>query len=366
MSSTIPRGVDVAAAWSWRFLAIVLATGVLGWLLRYLSVVVIPVVIALLMAALLTPVVNRLHRGKLGRGPASGIVMVGGLAFLGAALTLVGQQIVDGFSDLSKQVVKGLQQIEDWLQRPPLSLSDAQLTSLLNQAQGAITSSNEAIVSSATSLGTTLGHLVAGFFIVLFALFFFLYDGARIWRFLAHLFPRAAHDKVDSSGHVAWASLTSFVRATVVVAFVDALGIMIAAFALSVPLAFPIGVLVFLGAFVPIVGALVSGFVAVIVALVAHGPVVALLMLGAVLLVQQLESHILQPFLLGRAVSVHPLAVILAVAGGVLVAGIVGALVAVPVVASLNAVARHLAGSSEPAVEAAPAKESEGQTGTPA
>lgn len=363
MSSTIPRGVDVAAAWSWRFLAIVLATGVLGWLLRYLSVVVIPVVIALLMAALLTPLVNRLHRGKLGRGPASGIVLVGGLAFLGAALTLVGQQIVDGFSDLSKQVVKGLQQIEDWLQSGPLSLSDAQLTSLLNQAQGAITSSNEALVSSATSLGTTLGHLVAGFFIVLFALFFFLYDGERIWHFLARLFPLAAREKVDTSGHVAWASLTSFVRATVIVAFVDALGIMIAAFALSVPLAFPIGVLVFLGAFVPIVGALVSGFVAVIVALVAQGPLVALLMLGAVLLVQQLESHILQPFLLGRAVKVHPLAVILAVAAGVLVAGIIGALVAVPVVASLNAVARHLAVSSQPAAEAGAVDETENHTG---
>jgi putative heme transporter len=157
------------------------------------------------------------------------------------------------------------------------------------------------------------------------------------------LFPQVARDRVDSSGRVAWTSLTAFVRATVIVAFVDAIGIMLIALILKVPLAVPIGVLVFLGAFVPIVGALVSGFVAVIVALVAHGPVVALLMLAGVLLVQQLESHVLQPFLLGRAVSVHPLAVILAVASGVLVAGIVGALVAVPIAASLNVVVRHLA-----------------------
>lgn len=343
MSSSIPRGVDIAASWSWRFLVIVLATGALGWLVNYLSVVVIPVVVALLIAALLAPMVDRIHRGKLARGPAAAIVLVGMLVFLGAALTLVGQQIIDGFSDLSEQVVRGLQQIEAWLRTGPLSLSDAQLTSLLNQAQDAVTSSNEQIVASATSLGTALGHLVAGFFIVLFSLFFFLYDGERIWTFIARLFPRAARDRVDSSGRVAWTTLTAFVRATVIVAFVDAVGIMLAALVLKVPLAVPIGVLVFLGAFVPIVGALVSGFVAVIVALVAHGPVVALLMLGAVLLVQQLESHVLQPFLLGRAVSVHPLAVILAVASGVLVAGVVGALVAVPVIASLNAVVRHLA-----------------------
>jgi putative heme transporter len=351
MSAQIPRGVDIAASWAWRFLVIVLAAGVLGWLVSYLRVVVIPVVVALLLAALLVPVVNRLHHGRLTRGPAAGIVLVAGLLFVGAGLTLVGQQVVDGFNDLSDQVVRGLQQIEDWLRTGPLNLSDAQLTRLLEEARNAVTSSNEQIVSSATTVGTALGNLVAGFFIVLFSLFFFLYDGEGIWTFLTRLFPRSARRRVDSSGRVAWTSLTAFVRATVIVALVDAVGIVLIALVLGVPLAFPIGVLVFLGAFVPIVGALVSGIVAVLVALVAQGPLIALLMLGGVLLVQQIESHLLQPFLLGRAVSVHPLGVILAVAAGVLVAGVVGALVAVPVVAALNAVVRHLAG---PDVDAPP------------
>ncbi len=363
MSAQIPRGVEMAAAWAWRFLVIVLAAGVLGWLVSYLSVVAIPVIVALLLAALLVPVVNRLHHGRLTRGPAAGIVLVAGLLFLGAALTLVGQQIVQGFQDLSDQVVRGLQQIEQWLRTGPLNLSDAQLTSLLQQARDAVTSSNEAIVSSATSLGTALGNLVAGFFIVLFSLFFFLYDGEKIWTFLTRLFPRSARQRVDSSGRVAWASLTAFVRATVIVAMVDALGVMLIALLLGVPLAFPIGVLVFLGAFVPIVGALVSGFVAVIVALVAQGPLIALLMLGGVLVVQQIESHLLQPFLMGRAVSVHPLAVILAVAAGVLIAGVVGALVAVPVVASLNAVVRHLAGPEVDAPPEVAAAEADADTG---
>jgi len=142
---------------------------------------------------------------------------------------------------------------------------------------------------------------------------------------------------------VAWRSLTQFVRATVLVAGTDALGIMIIAAILKVPLVSAIGVVVFLGAFVPLVGAFVSGGVAVLVALVAHGPVVALIMLGGVVLVQQIEAHVLQPFLMGRFVSVHPLGVILAIASGVIVAGVVGALVAVPLAAIINAVVQHLA-----------------------
>ena len=161
------------------------------------------------------------------------------------------------------------------------------------------------------------------------------------------LFPRAARERVDSSGRIAWVSLTQFVRATVLVALVDAIGIMIVAAILGVPFILPIGVLVFLGAFIPMVGATVAGSVAVLVALVAQGPFTALLMLGGVVLVQQIEGHILQPFLMGRWVSLHPLGVIVAIGCGVLVAGIAGALVAVPLAAVGNAVVQHLAGFTE-------------------
>jgi len=202
-------------------------------------------------------------------------------------------------------------------------------------------------VTRVTDIGTVLGHVVAGFFIVLFATYFFLADGGRIWAWLVRLFPRAARTRADSSGKVAWRSLTQFVRATVLVAFVDAIGIVIVALILDVPLAPAIGVLVFLGAFIPLVGATLSGSVAVLVALVAQGPVVALLMLAGVILVQQVEAQVLQPFLLGRFVSVHPLGVLVAIACGVLLAGIAGALVAVPFVAALNAVVQHLAAYTE-------------------
>jgi predicted PurR-regulated permease PerM len=189
--------------------------------------------------------------------------------------------------------------------------------------------------------------VLAGFFIVLFATYFFLADGARIWSWFVRLAPRAARAHVDSSGQVAWVSLTQFVRATVIVAAVDALGIMIVAAILGVPFVMAIGVLVFLGAFVPMVGATIAGTVAVLVALVAQGPVTALLMLGGVILVQQIEGHVLQPFLMGRFVSVHPLGVIVAIGCGVLLAGIAGALMAVPLAAAANAVVQHLASNTD-------------------
>ena len=194
----------------------------------------------------------------------------------------------------------------------------------------------------AAAFGLTATHFVAGLFISLFALFFFLYEGPRIWAWVVRLFPRTARDRVDSSAVIAWDQLSAFVRATMIVAFVDAVGIGVGAAILKVPFAFAIGILVFLLAFIPIVGALLSGFVAVVLALVAHGPGVALIMLAVVIGVQQLESHVLQPFLLGKAVSVHPLAVILAIAIGSITAGIVGALVAVPFAAVVNAVGKHL------------------------
>ena len=182
---------------------------------------------------------------------------------------------------------------------------------------------------------------------MLFATYFFLADGARIWAWMVRLFPRAARERVDSSGQVAWVSLTQFVRATVLVALVDAIGIMIVAAILGVPFVLAIGVLVFLGAFIPMIGATIAGSVAILVALVDQGPFTALLMLGGVILVQQIEGHILQPFLMGRWVSVHPLAVIVAIGCGVLVAGIAGALIAVPLAATGNVVAQHLATYTE-------------------
>jgi predicted PurR-regulated permease PerM len=339
----VTPGMQIASAWAWRFLVIVAAVVVIGYGMRYLSEVVVPVTVGVLLTALLVPVTNGLQRLRLPRGPAAGITVLATVVLVAGLLTLVGTQIASQFESLSTQVGEGVQKLRD-LARINFGLTDADITNAFNSLRDEITSGG-ALGQRAAEVGTTATHVLAGLAISLFCLFFFLYQGNQIWAWLVRLFPRQAREKADSSGRKAWVSLTAFVRATIIVAAVDAIGISLGAAILGLPLVSAIGILVFVGSFVPVVGALVSGAVAVLVALVAKGPIVAIIMLAVVIGVQQLEAHVLQPFLLGRAVAVHPLAIILAIATGVIVAGIVGALIAVPTAAVLNTVVNHLAGN---------------------
>ena len=339
----VPVGVDIAAGWAWRLLLIAAAGGLVIWLLRYFSEITVPIAVAVLGTALTIGAVDWLVEHRVPRLLATFIVVITMLAAFFGMLALVGQQLSTQVDDLRANVVEGISQVQDWARTGPLGLSDAQLQSWIDEAKSTISTTDSSVLTRISAVGATITHAVAGFFIALFSAFFFLYEGDRIWSWIVALFPRAARDRVYSSGQTAWRSLTAFVRATVVVALIDAMGIAFAAWALGVPLTLAIGVLVFLGAFVPIIGALISGMVAVLVALVAQGPWTALFMLLAVIAVQQLESHVLQPFLMGSLVAVHPLAIIIAIAAGIVVAGVVGALIAVPLAACLNGVVRHLA-----------------------
>ncbi len=318
------------------------------WLLGFFSEVTVPIAIALLLTALTIGAVDWLQRHRVPRILATIMVVIGLLLIVGAMAGLIGQQLSTQFEDLRDSVVEGIAQLQHWVRTGPIGLSDAQLGEWVDRLKKAISTSDSSVITQATHLGTQLSHFITGFFIALFSTFFFLYEGERIWSWVVALFPSGSQLKVASSGVAAWGSLTAFVRATVLVAFVDAVGIAGVALILNVPLAAAIGVLVFLGAFIPIVGAFLSGMVAVLVALVAQGPVTALLMLAGVIAVQQLESHVLQPFIMGHLVAVHPLAIILAIAAGIVTAGIVGALLAVPFAACLNSVVRHLVSSAEP------------------
>lgn len=346
----VPYGLDLAAGWAWRLLLIAGAGYLLLWLVGYFAVVTVPLAVALLISALAAPFVQGVNRAGLPRGLSALLVVVAGFVVVGALLTFAGQQVAAGATDLADSTVQGLQEIRDWLKDGPLNASDSQINDYIKSAQDLISerSKNGKVITQVTEVGAALGHVVAGFFIALFATYFFLADGDRIWSWVVRIAPRAARQRVDSSGRVAWLSLVQFVRATVVVALVDATGIAVGAAILNVPFVLAIGVLVFLGSFVPMIGATIAGSVAILVALVDQGPVTALLMLAVVIAVQQLEGHVLQPFLLGRWVSLHPLGVILAIACGVLVAGIAGALVAVPLAAAANAVVLHLAEMAEP------------------
>ncbi|WP_369056472.1 AI-2E family transporter [Kineococcus terrestris] len=332
----VSPALRTAAEWAWRFVVVVLGVVVLAYGLSFVSEVLVPVLVALLGAALLLPLTEALHRSGLPRALAALVSMLGAAAVVGGLVALVGQQVAQGFGDLSAQAREGVAEVERWLTGPPLNLSGGSISDLVQQAEDAVAANRDTLLTGAASVATTAGHLVAGFFIALFATFFYLLDGRRIWTWLVGLLPRPAREPVDDAARQSWVTLTHYMRATIVVALADGTGVAVGAALLRVPLALPLGVLVFLGAFVPIVGALLSGTVAVLVALVAHGPVTALLMLAVVVGVQQVESHLLQPFLMGRAVAVHPLAVVLAVAAGATVFGIAGALFAVPLVAVLN------------------------------
>jgi putative heme transporter len=337
-----PHVLRFAAAWSWRLLIVVAAIWVFLQVFALLSVVLVPVIIGLLLAAVASPVADRLTGWGLPRGLATLVTIVLGMSLVVGLVTLVAQQFTSGFGELRDQFDRSLGKLERYL--ADLGLSRDQLQDFFDRVRDGVGSGEGNLGGTVVRTATTAGHLLAGLFIVLFATIFFTYDGRNIWSWIVRLFPDRARARVEGSGVRAWAVLTSYVRATVVIAAVDALGIAIVALVLGLPLVVPLAVLVFMGAFIPVVGATISGIAAVAVALVSEGPVQALIMLAGVIGVQQLEGHVLQPFLMGRLVRVHPLAVVVVIAIGGLVAGIFGALIAVPLTAIVNAVATYLAG----------------------
>ncbi|MCQ1996323.1 AI-2E family transporter [Arthrobacter sp. zg-Y1171] len=364
----VPFALRVSAAWAWR-LGIVLIVGAgLVWILSHFSLLIIPLMIAALLAGLLSPVSSWLRRNRLPGGLSVAVTIVAFLGVVIAALTLVGRQLALGFRDLWGETLAGVRQIQGWLSDGPLNITAGDMDSLFNEATTTLQDNSANILSGALSVGSSAGHFAAGILLTLFALVFFLLDGRRIWEFTSGLLPRRARPAAYGAGIHGWESMVNYVRVQVVVALIDAIGIGGGAALIGVPLALPLAVLVFLGSFVPLVGAFVTGFVAVLLALVANGGVNALIMLGIVLLVQQLESHILQPLVMGRAVSLHPLAVILAVTGGTLAAGVPGALFSVPLLAILNTMVRYIAArgwEDDPAMEPEGEEDDDGDNPVP-
>jgi predicted PurR-regulated permease PerM len=339
----VPRGMRIAGAWGWRILVIAGVTALAVFLVIQLRLIVIPLLIGVLVAALLTPLVNFLHRHKWPRGLAIAAAVLGALVAVSGLLALAIWQISRQFGEVRDRTVQSFDDLKEMLLQSPLHVTEADINAWIQGLFGSIQQDSQVLVSGALSIGSTLGHVATGLFLSLFCLLFILIDGRGIWRWVVRLMPRRARSAVDGAGTAGWSTLTNYARTQILVATIDAAGIGIGAFALGVPLAAPIAVLVFLGAFVPIVGAVVTGAVAVFIALVYNGWAIALFMLGIVLLVQQVEGHVLQPLLMGSAVKVHPLAVVLVVAGGTLLAGIPGALFAVPIAAVINVMVRYVA-----------------------
>ncbi len=294
----VPRGLQVTAAWAWRLVAVAAAAYVVLWLVARTQLVIVPVAIALLLSAALQPMAAALARRGVPSALAAAVVLLGGVAVIGLLIWLVVHQFRAGLGELTSEVNGGVDKIRDWLVTGPLGLSEQQIDSAITSIRQSLSNNRSALTSGAIGAAATVGHVLAGLLLALFATFFFVKDGRRIWSWLVRLFPAGARQRVRGAGERAWRTL--------------------------------------------------------IAALVAKGPVTALVLLGIVLLVQQVEGHLLQPLVLGRAVAVHPLAVVFGIATGTLLAGIIGALVAVPIVAVVNTVASYLSAGRVQAVPTAP------------
>jgi predicted PurR-regulated permease PerM len=332
---TVPSGLRIAAAWSWR---VILVGGLLYLLLQVVGLlmeVVVPVLVALLLAALLQPGAAALVTRRWPRSLAALLMLLVGMCIVAGIITLVVNRVVADWDGLTSQISRGLTQIQDSIVRT-FPITKTQLQQLVQQAQKAIGANQSAITSGALSTASSVTRFFTGLLVTLLTLFFFLRDGRSIWLWVVGLLPRDARAYVDEAARRSWRTLISLERATVAVALIDAIGIGIGLLILRVPLALPLAALVFIGAFIPIIGSVLAGAVAVVVALVSNGFVTALLTLGVVILVMNLEGHVFSPLLLGRAVKIHPLAVVLGIATGVIVGGIFGALIAVPIIAVVN------------------------------
>ena len=346
VARAIPVGVRIAGAWSWRMIGVLVLLAVLVYLVILLHIVVVPVLVASLLSGLLTPIKNALKRRGLPNGLAVAITFVGMLLAIAGLIVLVVLTIRSGLGGFETKLNGTVANLKSVLATGFLGISATEIQSYIDSGIKALQSNSSSILAGALTGASTVGDILVGLVLSLFITLFFLIDGAGIWRWLVRLAPVRARRAVDGAGHAAWLSIGEYARVQILVALIDATGIGLAALIIGLPFVVPIAVLVFLSAFIPFVGAIVSGGLAVLIALVYINPIAALFMLAAVILVNQLESHVLQPLLMGGAVRLHPVAVVLTVATGSLLGGIAGAVFAVPFVAAANSAITYVAGGA--------------------
>lgn len=345
---TIPPSLNYLAGLSWRLLAIVGVSAVIIFLVMYLKVVVIPFLVAILVTALLYPLVKWLTKIGVKRAIAVAISVVAMFVIVAGLGFVVVREVRSAYPDLRDRSEVIIANTRETLSGEPFNIGENEINGYIDSVVSFAQENSSTLASGLVSFGSAATNVVTGIFLVIFAVIFMLLDGKNIWRWTTTLFPKGQRKKLLDAGFKGWKTLINFVKSQVAVAGIDAVGIGIGALLLQVPLAIPIAVMVFLGSFIPVVGAIVTGAIAIVLALVFNGWIAGLLMLGVVLIVQFVESQLLQPFLIGKAVSVHPLAILLAVAVGALIAGIPGALFSVPIVAVLNVMVASLMGSDEP------------------
>jgi predicted PurR-regulated permease PerM len=338
-----------AAAISWRFLVIVAAAGTVLYALVFLRVVVLPIIIALLASTLLLPVVRWLKSRRVPDALAAAGTMIAAFLLLLAIGTAVAPSIGDQFGELRPRAEDGLRQATDILADPPFNMSEADLRETVDEGIDRLRQNGGPLVHGVQSGAVILGEAVTGLLIAILLTFFLLKDGERMWGYLLTLFGDRSRPHADEIGTRVYAALSGYVRGIALVGLVDAVLIGLALLIIGVPLVIPIMVITFFAAFIPLIGAFVAGLVAVLVALVSGGLLDAALVLGSIVLVQQIEGHILYPVLMGRTVKLHPAVIVVALAAGGVLGGIVGVFLAVPTAGIVSVVLEYA--RDEPAPE---------------
>lgn len=342
-AANLLRGPFVRSGlYAWAFLGLVGALFVLGKVVAEISIVVIPLVVALFPAAILAPLNSRLIRGGLPPAAAAAVTILGTFGILIGLGFAVAPSVSAQFEGLGKEFTAGLDRVEQFLAQGPFGLDPIRMEDLVARGREYLANSASNLSSGVAGAVTALTEAIAGLFFGLFALFMYLKDGPRMARWLRSLFPDEVQDDAEQVGVLGWQTIGSYMRGQLVIALVDAILIGIGIAVLGVPLALPLTLLVFFGGLFPIVGAILAGFVAVLVALATTGPATALILLVVIVVVQQVEGNLLAPVVLGKATELHPLATLAALTAGAVLLGVLGAFLAIPITASVTRAASYL------------------------
>lgn len=328
----VPRWLRSGAAIAWRMLVLAAAIALTGYVLAYLRIVVLPIIVALLLSTILGPPVRWLARRRLSDGVAAATVLFGAVAVLAMALAMAGAAVGRQVADLGDSVTEGVREAGDTLADPPFNLSQSDIDRYIDNARDQLGNSGGSLTGGVLHGAVLAGEVITGLIITLLLLFFFLKDGAAMWRWIVDTFGGRQRERLDELARRSYSALTGYVRGLVLVGIADAIMIGIGLAILGVPLVVPLMLLTFLAAFVPLIGAFSAGLAAVLIALVDGGIVTAAIVLGLVIAVQQVEGHLLYPIIMGRTIHIHPIAVIIALAIGGITAGVIGVFISVPIV----------------------------------
>jgi predicted PurR-regulated permease PerM len=332
----VPRLLQQTAAWSWRLLLTALVIYLAFRLAVQLRLVILPLIAAMLLTALLQPLASWLRRRGFSPMLATWSMLLLALIVIAGAIALITNQIADQYPVLFSEVQHTVNQILHSLAGPPFHVHSARLHTLTRNILNYISQHKSVVAGTVLTGGKYLTEFLAGLVLTLFISFFLLKDGDRIWAWLISGMKPRARRRVHNAGAQSWRALVNYMRGTIVVAAIHAVLLGLALWLLGVPLLVPLVVLVFIAAFVPILGILVAGGLAILVALATKGWVAAVILLAVLIVENQIEGHLLQPLVVGRIIRLHPLAIILVLAVGAIIAGIPGAIIAVPVAAVIT------------------------------